>query len=133
VEAVSRERLFSEADIVSVHYKLSERSTGLVGTDDLRAMKPTAFLINASRGPIVDEPALVQALREQWIAGAGLDVFDTEPLPADHPLRSLPNTVLSPHIGYVATAHYAWWYRDVVEDIEGWLQGTPVRLLTPAE
>jgi phosphoglycerate dehydrogenase-like enzyme len=132
IEAVSRERLFAESDVVSVHYSLGERSRGLVGVAELRAMKPTAFLINTSRGPLVDEEALIRALREGWIAGAGLDVFDVEPLPPDHPLRTLPNTVLTPHIGYVASQHYESWYLDIVEDIEGWLKGTPVRLLTPA-
>jgi phosphoglycerate dehydrogenase-like enzyme len=132
IEAVSRERLFAESDVVSVHYSLGERSRDLVGVAELRAMKPTAFLINTSRGPLVDEEALIRALREGWIAGAGLDVFDVEPLPPDHPLRTLPNTVLTPHIGYVASQHYESWYLDIVEDIEGWLKGTPVRLLTPA-
>ena len=92
-------------------------------------MKPTAFLVNTSRGPIVDEQALIAALHNGEIAGAGLDVFDTEPLPPDHPLRSAPNTVLTPHIGYVTDASYAVFYGDAVEDIAAWLRGEPIRLI----
>jgi phosphoglycerate dehydrogenase-like enzyme len=133
VRAVSKAELFEQADFVSVHYKLSERSLGIVGAEDLARMKPTAFLINISRGPLVDERALVQALREERIAGAALDVYDVEPLPADDPLRGLPRTVLSPHIGYVATTQYESWWRDVVEDIESFLDGTPVRVIGEAK
>ena len=96
---------------------LSDASRGLIGAADLALMKPTAYLINTSRGPIVDEAALVEALRSRRIAGAGLDVYDVEPLPVDHPLRSLPNTLLLPHIGYVTTDQYRTWYGEVVEDI----------------
>jgi phosphoglycerate dehydrogenase-like enzyme len=106
VTYVSKEELFSRADVLTVHLKLSERSHGLVGAEDLALMKPTALLVNTSRGPIVDESALVDALRSRRIAGAGLDVFDTEPLAAGHPLRSLDNVVATPHIGYVAEQVY---------------------------
>jgi phosphoglycerate dehydrogenase-like enzyme len=92
-------------------------------------MGPSTYLVNTSRGPIVDEAALVAALRDGTIAGAGLDVFDTEPLPAGHPLRSAPNTVLTPHIGYVASANYDRFYGDAVEDVAAWLKGEPVRLV----
>ena len=108
---------------------LSERSRGLVGTAELAAMKPTAYLVNTSRGPIVDEAALLAALHERRIAGAALDVYDVEPLPVDHPLRSTPNTLLLPHIGYVTTDTYRHWYAQVVEDIVGWDAGTPQRVL----
>jgi len=127
--AVSKVELFSESDFISVHYKLSERSRGVVGVAEFAQMKPTAFLVNTSRGPLVDENALVEALRSGSIAGAALDVFTTEPLPLDHPLRSTPRTVLSPHIGYVATGHYEGWWNDVVEDIESFLNGAPMRVI----
>jgi phosphoglycerate dehydrogenase-like enzyme len=130
VEAVAKEELFGRADVVSVHLVLSERSRGLVGAAELALMKPTAYLVNTSRGPIVDEAALLQALHEGGIAGAGLDVYDVEPLPPAHPLRSAPNTVLTPHIGYVTTGTYEVFYRDAVEDIAAWLRGAPVRVLT---
>jgi phosphoglycerate dehydrogenase-like enzyme len=130
VAAVSKEELFRRADIVSVHLVLSERSRGLVGAAELGLMKPTAFLVNTSRGPIVDEAALLAALQEGRIAGAGLDVYDTEPLPVRHPLRSAPNTVLTPHIGYVTTGTYDVFYREAVEDIAAWLAGAPLRVLT---
>jgi phosphoglycerate dehydrogenase-like enzyme len=108
---------------------LSDASRGLIGADDLALMRPTAYLINTSRGPIVDEQALIDALREGRIAGAGLDVYDVEPLPADHPLRSMANTLLLPHIGYVTTDAYQTWYGQVVEDILAWTDGAPIRLL----
>jgi phosphoglycerate dehydrogenase-like enzyme len=129
VRAVGKRELFAGADVVTIHLPLSDRSRGLVGTSELAAMKPTAYLINTSRGPIVDEGALVAALRERRIAGAGLDVYDVEPLPADHPLRALPNTLLLPHIGYVTTENYRAWFGDVVEDILAWDAGQPVRVL----
>lgn len=128
---VGRDELFATADVVTVHLVLSDRTRGLVGARELGLMQPTAFLVNTSRGPIVDEAALVEALRSGSIAGAGLDVFDREPLPADHPLRSLPNTVLTPHIGYVSTDIYGIFYRDVVEDILAWLDGAPIRVVAP--
>jgi len=131
VRAVARAELLATADVVTIHLRLSERTRGLIGAAELAAMKPGAYLVNTSRGPIVDEAALLAALREGTIAGAGLDVYDTEPLPPDHPLRSAPNTVLTPHVGYVTTGTYAVFHGDAVEDIEAWLAGEPVRVLAP--
>jgi phosphoglycerate dehydrogenase-like enzyme len=131
VRAVSKEDLFATADVVSVHLMLSDRTRGLITERELRSMKPTAYLVNTSRGPIIDSAALLRALNEGWIAGAGLDVFDTEPLPADDPLRRAPRTVLTPHLGYVTERTMAHWYEDAVEDIAAWQRGEPVRLLTP--
>jgi phosphoglycerate dehydrogenase-like enzyme len=128
-EPVEKLELFERADIVSVHYKLSERSRGLVGAAELAAMKPSAYLINTSRGPLVDTDALLAALESGAIAGAGLDVYDTEPLPADHPLRSAPRTVLTPHLGYVTEDTYATFFSDAVEDVLAYLEGAPVRVL----
>jgi phosphoglycerate dehydrogenase-like enzyme len=130
VRAVSKADLFGGADVITIHMPLSDASRGLIGADDLAVMKPTAYLINTSRGPIVDEPALITALRERRIAGAGLDVYDIEPLPAGHPLRSLPNTLLLPHIGYVTTDQYRIWFAQVVEDIVAWTAGAPIRTIT---
>jgi len=129
VERVGKDALFARADFVTVHYKLGPRSVGLVGADELALMKPTAFLVNTSRGPIVDTAALVSALERGQIAGAGLDVYDEEPLPVDHPLRSAPRTVLSPHLGYVASGGYERWWREIVEDVEAFLDGTPIRVI----
>jgi phosphoglycerate dehydrogenase-like enzyme len=129
-ELVTKEELFRRADVVTIHLVLSDRTRGLVGAPELASMRPTAYLINTSRGPIVDEAALLDALHGGRIAGAGLDVYDTEPLPADHPLRRAPNTVLTPHIGYVTTGTYERFYRDAVEDVERWLSGDPVRVLS---
>jgi phosphoglycerate dehydrogenase-like enzyme len=129
VEPVSKDELLARADVVSVHTRLSERTVGLIGAEELARMKPNAYLINTSRGPIVDEAALLDALHSGSIAGAALDVFDLEPLPAEHPLRSAPNTLLTPHIGYVAEGAYARFYNDIVENIETWLDGIPVRVL----
>jgi phosphoglycerate dehydrogenase-like enzyme len=129
VAAVSKDDLLSTADVVSVHYVLSEASRGLIGRHDLRRMKPSARLINTSRGPLVDEAALIEALQEGWIAGAGLDTFDREPLAADHPLRRLPNTVLTPHLGYVTDDCYRIFYDHIVADIGSWLKGEPVRVI----
>ena len=131
VRPVSKEELLATSDIVSVHYVLSDRSRGIVGAADLAAMKPTAILINTSRGPLVDHDALVDALRSGVIAGAGLDVYDVEPLPVDDPLRSLPNTVLTPHTGYVVSQCYEIFYAHIVEDIVAWLAGEPVRVVKP--
>jgi phosphoglycerate dehydrogenase-like enzyme len=127
VARVEKEQLLSTSDIVSLHLKLSERTTGVIGAAELALMKPTAYLINTSRGPLVDDGALIAALREGRIAGAGLDVFDIEPLPADHPLRTLPNTVVTPHIGYVTGATYEIWWRHVVEDIAAWARSSAGR------
>lgn len=129
VTAVSKEDLFSLSDVVTVHYKLSARSAGLVGARELGLMKPTAFLVNTSRGPIVDSDALLAALHAGDIAGAGLDVYDEEPLPARHPLRSAPRTVLTPHVGYVTDDSYRMFYGDAVEDIAAFAQGRPVRVI----
>jgi phosphoglycerate dehydrogenase-like enzyme len=126
---VPREELFATADVVTVHLKLGERTTGLVGAAELAAMKPSAVLINTSRGPIVDEVALVRALATGTIAGAGLDVYDAEPLPSGNPLRGAPNTVLLPHLGYVTEGSYRTMYEQVVEDITAWRAGAPVRVL----
>jgi phosphoglycerate dehydrogenase-like enzyme len=116
-----RDEFFAAADVLTVHLKLSERSRGLIGAAELAAMKPTALLVNTSRGPLVDEPALIAALQSGAIAAAALDVFDTEPLPADHPLRTLPNVLATPHIGYVADRPYRIFYRDAVGAISTWL------------
>jgi phosphoglycerate dehydrogenase-like enzyme len=128
---VSKEELLERSDVVTIHLKLSDRSRGLIGAAELARMKPAALLINTSRGPIVDEAALLEALHTGTIGGAGLDVYDTEPLPAEHPLRRAPNTVLTPHLGYVSTGTYERFYADAVEDIRAWAAGAPVRLLTP--
>jgi phosphoglycerate dehydrogenase-like enzyme len=121
--------LFTDADVVTIHMPLSPTSRGLIGAADLALMKPTAYLLNTSRGPIVDEAALIETLRDRRIAGAGLDVYDVEPLPAFHPLRSLPNTLLLPHIGYVTTDNYRTFYGNAVQDILAWREGAPVRVL----
>ena len=115
---------------MTVHLPLAEATRGIVGAAELAAMKPTAYLVNTSRGPIVDEAALISALQQDRIAGAGLDVYDTEPLPIDHPLRGLRNTLLLPHIGYVTTDNYRTMYAHVVEDVVAWHAGHPVRVLT---
>ena len=128
---VDKAELLARADVVSIHMKLGPSSRGLIGAGDLARMKPTAILINTSRGPIVDEPALIEALRERRIAMAGLDVFDQEPLPADHPLRRLDNAVLTPHIGYVSEEAYRNFYTGAVEAIAAWRAGAPIRLYRP--
>ena len=127
--SLTKEELLRRSDVVTIHVRLSERTTGLIGASELALMKPTAYLVNTSRGPIVDEDALLHALHNGEIAGAGIDVYDTEPLPPDHPLRSAPNTVLTPHIGYVTDASYARFYEDAVEDIAAFLRGEPIRLV----
>lgn len=128
VRRVEKAALFAQADVISLHLILSDRSRGVVGAGELAAMKPGAMLINTSRGPLVDEAALIAALQEGRIR-AGLDVFDHEPLPADHPLRRAPNTVLTPHIGYVTEGAYAEFFRDTVENIKAWRAGAPLRVL----
>jgi D-3-phosphoglycerate dehydrogenase len=129
-EYVSRDDLFRRADFLSIHLQLSERTRGLVGAHELGLMKTSAYLINTSRGPIVDEAALLAALRDKRIAGAGLDVFDIEPLPVAHPLRKLDNVVLTPHLGYVAEQNYRAFFAGTVDDIRAFLDGQPVRVLT---
>ncbi len=126
---VGREELFARSDVLSIHLVLSERSRGLVGTAELRSMKPSAILINTSRGPIVDETALIAVLREGRICGAGLDVFDREPLPFDHPFRRMENVVATPHLGYVTEAAYRDFYESMAEGIVAWSKGTPIRVL----
>lgn len=128
-ELVPKPELFARAGIVSIHLRLSPRTAGLAGAAELALLGREGYLINTSRGPIVDEAALIAALRGNIIAGAGLDVFDSEPLPAGHPLRSLPNTVLTPHLGYVTTESYQVFYGEAVADILAWLDGSPVRVL----
>jgi phosphoglycerate dehydrogenase-like enzyme len=118
---VSKEELFRSADILTIHLVLSQRTKGLVGAAELQVMKPSSRLINTSRGPIVDEPTLIEVLRERRIAGAALDVFDQEPLPPDHPFRSLPNLLATPHIGYVTRGLYEHFCRDTVQNIVQWL------------
>jgi D-3-phosphoglycerate dehydrogenase len=126
---VSKDDLFRQSDFVTIHVVLSERSRGLVGAKEFALMKPTAYIINTSRGPIIDEAAMLTVLREKKIAGAGLDVFDIEPLPVDHPLRKLDNVVLTPHLGYVALQNYRAYFAGVVDDIRGFLDGKPVRVM----
>jgi phosphoglycerate dehydrogenase-like enzyme len=128
---VEKAALFAESDVVSIHVVLSERTRGLVGEPELALMKPHAYLINTSRGPIVDEAALITALRTGRIAGAGLDVFDVEPLPPEHPLRLLPTVTLSPHLGYVTREMLGAFYSDTVEAVVAWLDGAPVRIANP--
>jgi phosphoglycerate dehydrogenase-like enzyme len=129
VEPLAKDELLECADVVSVHLRLSSRTRGLIGTRELALMKPSAYLVNTSRGAIIEERALLEALYAGGIAGAALDVFDEEPLPREHPLRSAPNTVLTPHIGYTAQDTYNGFYSEIVEDIEAWLDGAPVRVL----
>jgi phosphoglycerate dehydrogenase-like enzyme len=129
--AVSKAELFKRADFVTVHMVLSDLSRGLVGAAELAQMKPTAYLINTSRGPIVDEAALVAALRARKIAGAGIDVYDQEPPAKDHPLRKLDNALLTPHLGYVTIENYREAYSQALEDVRAWRSGTPLRVIAP--
>jgi phosphoglycerate dehydrogenase-like enzyme len=132
VTYAAKDELFRKADFISIHVLLSERSRGLIGASDLALMKPTAYLINTARAQIVDQPALLKALTERRIAGAGLDVFETEPLPLDHPLRTLDNVVLTPHLGYVSVQAYEVYFREMVDDIRAFLDGKPVRVIPAA-
>ena len=129
VRRVEKGEALAAADVLCVQLILSERSRGLIGAPELALMKPTAYLVNTSRGPIVDEAALIDALQQKRIAGAGLDVYDTEPLPADHPFRSLENTILTPHTGYVTIENLSHMYEHAVEDIAAFIDGNPVRVL----
>jgi phosphoglycerate dehydrogenase-like enzyme len=131
VTIVSKAELFALSDVLTIHLKLGGRTTSLVGQAELEMMKPTAYLINTSRGPIVEEKALLAALTARRIAGAGLDVFDQEPLSAGHPLLSMDNVVLTPHLGYVADNTYRIFFRDTVEDVQAYLNGRPVRVMNP--
>jgi D-3-phosphoglycerate dehydrogenase len=130
VEYVGGDELFQRADFLSIHLQLSPRTRGLIGARQIALMKRSSYLINTSRGPIVDEAALLAALRDKRIAGAGLDVFDVEPLPLDHPLRKLDNVVITPHLGYVAAQNYRAFFGGMVDDIRGFLDGKPARVLT---
>ncbi len=129
VERVEKRDLLAQADVVTLHVVLSDRSRGIIGAADLAAMKPTAFIVNTSRGPLIDQDALIAALAAGTIAGAGLDVFDIEPLPAGHPILTAPNTLLTPHLGYVSQANYRAYFQGAVEAIEAFLAGSPIRLL----
>jgi D-3-phosphoglycerate dehydrogenase len=126
---VSKDELFRRADFITVHLQLSPRTRGLIGAHDLGLMKPTAYFINTSRGPIVEEAALLDVLRNKRIAGVGLDVYDVEPLPLDHPLRKMDNAVITPHLGYVTEDNYRRFYGQMVEDIRAFLAGKPVRVI----
>lgn len=128
---VEKAALFEQSDVVSIHVVLSERTRGLVGEPELALMQPHAYLINTSRGPIVDEAAMLDALETGRLAGAGLDVYDIEPLPPDHPLRQLPNVTLSPHLGYVTREMLSAFYADTVEAVSAWLNGAPIRIANP--
>src|SRR5215468_3757478 len=129
VEYAAKEELFRNADIVTIHVQLSERSRGTVTAKEFALMKPTAYIINTSRGPIIEEQALITALNERRIAGAGLDVFDIEPLPLDHPFRRMENVVITPHLGYVSQQNYQHYFPDIVENIRAFVDGKPVRVV----
>lgn len=128
---VGKDELLARSDVVSIHLVLGDRTRGLIGARELGLMKRTAYLVNTSRGPIVDEAALVRALQDGTIAGAGLDVFEPEPLPLDHPFRRLPNTVITPHLGYVTEETYRIFFGHALEDVQAFLRGEPVRVLRP--
>lgn len=128
---VDKATLLAEADVVTLHLILSDRSRGTIGAEDLALMKPTAYIVNTSRGPLIDQDALIAALKAGTIAGAGIDVFDTEPLPAGHPILSAPNTLLTPHLGYVTEQNYRAYYQGAVKVIEAFNAGAPIRLITP--
>jgi len=129
VMAVTKEELFEKSDFLTIHYLLSDRSRNLVKYDDISKMKKTAFIINTSRGPIINEDDLIKALQDEIIAGAGLDVYAIEPLPENHKLRFLPNVLLTPHIGYVTLDNYVKWYNQMAEDLQAFLEGKPIRIL----
>lgn len=129
VRRVERDELFRTADWVSLHLVLSPRSRGIVGAGELALMKPGAWIVNTARGPLIDEAALIDALRQQRIAGAALDVFDQEPLPADHPFRTLPNVVATPHLGFVTGDTYGVFYGETVENLMAWIDGDPIRMM----
>jgi D-3-phosphoglycerate dehydrogenase len=128
---VSKDELLSTSDIVTIHLVLSDRTRGLIGRTELARMKKGAILINSSRGPIVDEAALIEALRSKHLRAAGLDVYDVEPLPPGHPLTTLENVVLAPHLGYVDDATFRAFYRDGLENLLAWLDGNPIRVVNP--
>ena len=130
VDYAAKDDLLRQSDFITIHVVLSQRTRGLIGARELGLMKPTAYLINTSRGPIVHEAALIAALRDGKIAGAGLDVFEVEPLPLDHPFRQMNNVVITPHLGYVSEQNYRRYFTEAVEDIRAFLDGKPVRLLS---
>ncbi|MCU1340813.1 MAG: D-isomer specific 2-hydroxyacid dehydrogenase NAD-binding protein [Candidatus Acidoferrum typicum] len=132
VRRVEKQELFRRADFLTIHTVLSKRTRGIVGPDELAAMKSTSYLINTSRGPIVEERALIAALETRKIAGAALDVYDQEPLPADHALRRLENVILTPHLGYVTDENYRAFYGEAAENVRAYLAGNPIRVLNPA-
>ncbi|SDN80147.1 D-3-phosphoglycerate dehydrogenase [Psychrobacillus sp. OK028] len=127
--ASSKEELLKTSDYVSIHLVLSDRTIGLISEKDLHDMKSSAYLINTSRSAIVDQQSLIKALHENWIAGAGLDVFDIEPLPKDHPFRTMPNLLATPHLGYVTERNYTMYYQEAIEDIQAYLDGRVIRTL----
>ena len=129
VMAVTKEELFEKSDFLTIHYLLSDRSRNLVKYEDISKMKKTAFIINTSRGPIINEDDLIKALQDEIIAGAGLDVYALEPLPENHKLRFLPNVLLTPHIGYVTLDNYTKWYNQMAENLQAFLDGQPIRVL----
>jgi D-3-phosphoglycerate dehydrogenase len=129
VTYASKEQLFKTADVVTIHVVLGPRSRGLVGKEDLLRMKPTAYIVNTARGPIIDEAALLEALQQRRIAGAGIDVFSVEPLPIDHPFRKLDNMVITPHLGYATEEVFRGHYGQMVEGIDAWFKGGPLRRL----
>ena len=128
-KSASKDALLGEADVVSIHLILSERTRSLIGQREFALMKPTAYLVNTSRGPIIDEAALIEAVKQKRLAGIGIDVYDVEPLPADHPLRHLPGTVITPHLGYVTEGNYRDYYGKSVENIVAFLDGVPRRVI----
>jgi phosphoglycerate dehydrogenase-like enzyme len=130
VTHVSKQALFEQADVLSVHLVLSDRSRGLVDAEALGWMKPTALLVNTARGPIVDEAALIKALQKRRLAGAALDVFDVEPLPPQHPFRTLENVLATPHVGYVSQQNFELFFSQMIENIRAWSEGNPLRLLS---
>jgi phosphoglycerate dehydrogenase-like enzyme len=129
VTYASKEELFANADVITIHVVLGPRSRGLVGREDLARMKPTAYIVNTARGPIIDEAALLEVLQQRKIAGAGIDVFSVEPLPVDHPFRKLDNMVITPHLGYATAEVFGGHYAQMVEGIDAWIKGEPVRRL----
>ncbi|MBP0945359.1 D-2-hydroxyacid dehydrogenase family protein [Pseudomonas alliivorans] len=128
VTYVSKQALFEQSDVLSVHLVLSDRSRGLVDAEALGRMKPGAFIVNTSRGPIIDEAAMIETLQQRRIAGAALDVFDVEPLPENHPFRTLDNVLATPHIGYVTENNYQTFYGRMIENIQAWHAGSPIRV-----
>jgi len=128
---VEKDELFADSDIISIHLVLSDRTRGLVGEREIGLMKPGAYIVNTSRGPIIQEKALIEALKAEKIAGAGIDVFDIEPLPRDHPFLTFANTVITPHIGYVSRENFQTYFKQATEDVAAWLNGQPIRVLNP--